>query len=63
MGVNDYIAIAQNIAGSTPENAPKVDHAPQVNLGMDFAARQAERAKTPVEAPKIPSLGAIPLAN
>lgn len=63
MGVNNYIGIAQQVAGSTPENKPSVDHAAQVNLGMDFAARQAERAKTPTEEVKIPTLGATPLAN
>jgi len=63
MGVNDYIEIAQKVSGPTPDTAPRSDHTSQVNFGMGFAARQAERAETPVEAPKIPPLGATPLAN
>ena len=61
MGINDFIDIAQSIAGTAPDVKPAGDHTEQVNLGMDFAKRQAERQ--PVEAPKIPSMGATPLAN
>lgn len=61
MGVNDYIELAQSIAGAAPDVKPAGDHTEQVSLGMDFAKRQAERQ--PIEAPKIPPMGAVPFAN
>lgn len=61
--INDYIEIAQQVTGAPPESKPPADHSAQANLGMEFAARQADRASAqPVEV-KIPTLGAAPLAN
>ena len=61
MSVNDYIAVATGITGPAPTSLPNADYTAQVSIGLDFAKRQAE--KTPVEVGKIPSLGAVPLAN
>lgn len=61
MSVNDYMKIAQDVTGTLPEVGAVRDRSEQVNLGMDFAKRQAEKAAP--ESPKIPSMGAVPLAN
>lgn len=61
MGLNDYKDIADKLTGQRPDVAPSVDRTEQVNLGLDFAKRQAER-QAPEQKP-IPPMGATPLAN
>lgn len=61
MSINDYADIANKFTGTQPEHAPTVDRTEQVQVGLDFAKRQAE--KPTVVEPKIPTMGGYPVAN
>ena len=61
MSVNNYIDIAHKVTGAKSSEAANMDRSEQVNVGLDYARRQAE--KQPPQDEKIPSLGAVPFAN
>jgi len=62
MALNDYLDIQSTMVPETPPKAvPQVDRSQQVNIGLEFAKRQAE--KTAPEQKPIPSAGAAPIAN
>ena len=45
----------------TSDGIPPTDHTEQVNLGMEWAARQMARPQPPADPPKMPAI--IPVAN
>lgn len=62
MSLNDYLDIQNTVLpGPPPQEAPKANHSQQVNIGLEFAKRQAEKV-APEQKP-IPSAGATPVAN
>lgn len=61
MALNDYLEIQTQIAPAQATHEPKVDRSEQVNVGLEYAKRQAEKP-VPEQKP-IPSAGAIPLPN
>ena len=61
MALNDYINIQTAVAPAQAPQEPKVDRNEQVNIGLEYAKRQAE-TPAPEQKP-IPTAGAIPIPN
>ena len=61
MALNDFVDIQAHIAPAQVAHEPTVDRHEQVNIGLEYAKRQAE-TPAPEQKP-IPSAGAIPIPN
>lgn len=62
MALNDWLEIQNKVAPpAPPKEAPTVNRSEQVNIGLEFAKRQAE--KPAVEQKPIPSAGAVAIPN
>ncbi len=57
--LNDQITTAQKFTGQNP-GVPPTDHSQQMNIGLEWTQRQANRPPPPPDPPKMPPIVAYP---